>query len=64
MDGKDVGRRVGWSRTEAKARAKLALLWRRRRGTDDGVTAVECLKNAKEPQWRFEGLRRRLGASA
>jgi hypothetical protein len=55
-------RRIGWSRAEAKARAKLALLWQRQ-GEAPAGTAAECMKVGKEPLRRLENLRRRLGAA-
>lgn len=62
MDGMDLRRRIGWSRTEAKVRARFALL-RQRQGESPPGTAAECVKVAKEPLRRLESLWRRLGAA-
>jgi hypothetical protein len=59
MDGTDLGRRMGWSRQEAVARGRLALLWRRPTGGAAG-NAAECLRLGREPLRRLEPLRRRI----
>jgi hypothetical protein len=62
MDGMDLRRRIGWSRAEAKGRARLALLWQRQGEAPVG-TAAECVKVAREPLRRLESLRRRVGTA-
>jgi hypothetical protein len=62
MDGMDLRRRIGWSRSEAALRAKMAVLARGQRA-DAASTAAECARIAREPSRRWEGVRRSLGAA-
>ncbi len=60
MNGDDLERRIGRLRADAKALSRLALLWRGR-PTTTSATAADCARNARDPLWRLEPLRRRSG---
>ena len=60
MDGDELGRRVARLRAEGQAQAKAAALWRDHPEVTV-ATAAECVQAVKEPQRRFDALRRRSG---
>ena len=60
MDGDDLERRIGRLRADARARSRLAPLWRGKPSAAS-ATAADCAKNARDPLRRLEPLRRRSG---
>ena len=61
MDGRDLHRCIEGARRGMMPRRGLASLWRDQRPPAAG-TAEECLKLARDPDRRFEPLRRGAGA--
>ncbi|MDO9708568.1 hypothetical protein [Paracraurococcus lichenis] len=57
MDGTDMRRRMGWSRTAQATWARIAPLWQRQ-PHQQPVTAADCVKQGWEPERRLEPLRR------
>lgn len=62
MDGTELGRRIARLRAEAKARRRLATLWRMHPAMPAAASAADCLRSAKEPTRRLEPLRHRPGS--
>lgn len=60
MDGRDLQRCIGEARRGSAPRQGLAALWRGQ-GPRAGGSAEECLKAGRDPERRFEPLRRGLG---
>ena len=61
MDGKDLTRRVGWSRSLVALRARFAPLLRRQ-PQQPVATAEDCLRRGAVPERRLEPLRRASAA--
>jgi hypothetical protein len=58
MDGRDVERRTGDARRTRQVREGLAALWRNR-PAQRRTSAADCAKAARDPERKFEQLKRR-----
>ncbi len=60
MDGIELGREIARLRAEGRTRAKFAVLWQSQPEAT-AATAAEWVASVREPQRRFDALRRRPG---